>query len=82
MTTRTSVAVVIRHDRALTDGTETTAYYGPFLPHVGSACTRTLADLAAEDEDNPDVATSVSEVLTVFIAEGESDAVVVARDSL
>lgn len=80
--TRTSTAVVIRHVRQMhkdadRDDVETT-FYGPFLPHVGSATSATIDQLRWEDEENPDVDHSESYVETVFIGQDESDAAVVA----
>jgi hypothetical protein len=86
VTERRGVAVVIRHVRHLTadadrDDVETT-FYGPFLPHAGSAVDRQIETLRWEDEERADVDHSESYVETTFLADGESDAVLIARDSL
>lgn len=44
MTTRTSSSVIVKATMNGHDGKERTRYYGPFLPHVGSATTTFLED--------------------------------------
>ena len=39
MTTRTATAVIVRAVMLTNEGDERAVYYGPFLPHVGSATT-------------------------------------------
>jgi hypothetical protein len=83
VTERRGVAVVIRATYEYRDGGgPVDMFFGPFLPHVGGACTGTLNTLAAEAEDDPDVVSFDLAIETVFVADGESDAVLIARDSL
>lgn len=79
-TTRAGVAVVIRHVRALDGdyGNRTTTFYGPFLPHAGSAVTSMLWQLDQEGEADARTTYHESFVEQVFIGEGESDAAIVA----
>ena len=41
MVSRTATAVIVKASTVATDGVEATRYYGPFLPHVGSASVHT-----------------------------------------
>jgi Asp-tRNA(Asn)/Glu-tRNA(Gln) amidotransferase B subunit len=49
VSTRTATCVVVRHVVIEADGQERITYYGPFLPHVGSAVDAVIAA-------NPDTA--------------------------
>jgi len=77
-TERTSVAVVVRVVRDWADGDVRTTYYGPFLPHAGSAVDQLIANVMRSGRDNPEVLNVDCYVETVYIGEGESDAAVVA----
>lgn len=73
MTTRTGTAVIVKASTLNHDGAERTIYYGPFLPHVGSATTSFIQQLEAELEESGRYKHWDVEVETLFIAEGESD---------
>jgi hypothetical protein len=83
VTERRGVAVVIRATYEYRDGGGPVDFlFGPFLPHRGSATHDVVSRLYGEAEDNPNVVSIDCTVEDVFIADGESDAVVIARDSL
>ena len=52
MVSRTATAVIVTASTVDTEGVELTRYYGPFLPHVGSAThetRRAMAELALDN---------------------------------
>lgn len=74
MSTRTATAVIVKattigHDRA-----EQTRYYGPFLPHAGSATTSFADELEASGRYQEWQLT----IEDVFIGADESDCAVTA----
>lgn len=73
MTTRTGTAVIVKASTLSRDDAERTIYYGPFLPHVGSATTSFIEQLERELEQSGRYKHWDVDVETVFIAEGESD---------
>lgn len=73
MTTRTSTAVIVVANKTLKNGEERTTYYGPFLPHAGSATNWFLQTLENELEDSGLYKHFELTVETLFIGEGESD---------
>lgn len=79
MTTRTATAVVVRLVTTTTDGEQNTRFYGPFLPHVGSATTYFISVLENELRESGRFADWDTYIENVFIGDGESDAQVVAR---
>jgi hypothetical protein len=50
MTQRTGVAVIVKATTLNHDGVERTSFFGPFLPHAGSATTYFLESLDKELE--------------------------------
>lgn len=78
--TRTDSCVVIRCVTESDDGDRTTTFYGPFLPHIGSAVERMLDTLQAEHAERQErgevgrLTYRFCYVEDVFIGEGESDA--------
>jgi hypothetical protein len=77
VSTRTATCVVVRHVVIEADGQERITYYGPFLPHVGSAVDAVIAAIDAEAERRG-ARTWESVVEEVFIGLDESDCKVVA----
>lgn len=73
MTTRTATSVIVKAATLGRDDVERTTYYGPFLPHVGSATTSFIEQLERELEQSGRYKHWDVDVETVFIAEGESD---------
>jgi hypothetical protein len=77
--TRTSVAVVIRATYEYRDGGgPVDFFFGPLLPHRGSATHDVVSRLYQEAEANPRVVSIDCSVEDVFIGQDESDAAVVA----
>lgn len=73
MTTRTSSSVIVKATLNGHDGKVRTRYYGPFLPHAGSATTSFIRELEEELEASglhQDWEISVEDV---FIGPDESD---------
>lgn len=73
MTTRSASAVIVKASTLSRDDAERTIYYGPFLPHVGSATTSFIEQLERELEESGRYKHWDIDVETVFIAEDESD---------
>ncbi|WP_425839912.1 hypothetical protein [Microbacterium sp. PA5] len=73
MTVRTSTAVIVKATTHSHDGETATTYYGPFLPHVGSATTSFIAKLEHELEESGRYRDWDTSIETVFIAGDESD---------
>lgn len=73
MTTRTATAVVVKASKLTHDGDEVTTYYGPFLPHVGSATTSFLGQLENELAESGRYKHWETSVESVFIGDDESD---------
>ena len=73
MTTRTATAVVVKASKLTHDGDEVTTYYGPFLPHVGSATTSFLDRLESELAESGRYKHWETSVESVFIGDDESD---------
>lgn len=78
MSTRTATSVIVKADLVTLDGEERTVYYGPFLPHVGSATTSFLDRLEHELEQSGRYASWGTSIESVFIGEDESDCAVQA----
>lgn len=78
MTIRTATSVVVKATTVKSDGEERTTYYGPFLPHAGSATT-TFADRLENELDQSGRYTSWDvSIESVFIGDDESDCAVQA----
>lgn len=73
MTTRTSSAVIVKATTIGFDGAENTFYYGPFLPHVGSAAKWFVEQLDQELKDSQRHRDWSVTIHDVFIGEDESD---------
>ena len=73
MTTRTAAAVIVKAVMLNHDGEERTVYYGPFLPHVGSATTSFVQDLERELEESGRYQHWDTSIESVFIGDEESD---------
>lgn len=73
MTTRTSTAVIVKATTLNHDGDERTTYYGPFLPHIGSATTSFVRTLEQALEESGLYKHWDTSIESVFIADGESD---------
>ena len=73
MTTRTATAVIVKAVTLNHDDVERTVYYGPFLPHVGSATTTFLEELEDELKDSGRYRSWDVSVEDVFIGTDESD---------
>lgn len=73
MTTRTAAAVIVKATTVNHDWVERTTYYGPFLPHAGSATTSFVATLEGELEESGRYKHWETSVEAIFIADGESD---------
>ena len=78
--TRSSSSVVVRVDLERVDGTQSTVYYGPFLPHVGGATTRFADSIERELAESDKYRKYEVSIETVFIGEGESDCIVRPAD--
>jgi len=78
MTTRTATAVIVTATTVNLDGETQTRYYGPFLPHVGSATTSFIGELEHELEASGRYRDWKTSIEDVFIAEDESDCAVIA----
>ena len=76
MTTRTATSVVVKVDLVPVDGENRTVYYGPFLPHVGSATTTFLDRLEYDLEQSGRYASWDTSIESVFIGDDESDCAV------
>ena len=76
MPTRTATAVIVKVEAVKPDGEERTIYYGPFLPHVGSATTSFLDTLEREFEESGRYARWETSIESVFIGDDESDCAV------
>lgn len=81
MTTRTATAVVVRLVTTSLDGEQKTSFYGPFLPHVGSATTTFIARLEEQLEESGRYKDWDTYVEDVFIGPDESDAQVTPKDA-
>jgi hypothetical protein len=73
MTKRQGIAVIVAAKKLSHNGEETTTYYGPFLPHVGSATTSFVEELERELTESDRYKHHEISVEDVFIGEGESD---------
>lgn len=73
MVSRTATAVIVKASTVAIDGIEATRYYGPFLPHVGSATTTFLEELEDELKDSGRYRSWNVSVEDVFIGTDESD---------
>ena len=78
MTSRNGVAVIIKATTYNHDGNDRTTYYGPFLPHAGSAATSFVSTLERELGESGRYERWETSIEDVFIAEGESDCTVQA----
>lgn len=76
MTTRTATAVIVTATVVKLDGEERTTYYGPFLPHVGSATTTFVRELENELEQSGRYEHWETTIESLFIGEDESDCAV------
>ena len=73
MTTRTGTAVIVKASTLSRDDAERTIYYGPFLPHVGSATTTFLENLEDELRESGRYRDWELSIEDVFIGADESD---------
>lgn len=73
MATRIATAVIVKASTVATDGGELTRYYGPFLPHVGSATTTFLENLEDELRDSGRYQSWDVSIEDVFIGTDEAD---------
>lgn len=73
MTNRTSSSVIVKATTTNHDGAERTIYYGPFLPHVGSATTSFTHELEEELEASGLYQDWDVSIESVFIGPDESD---------
>ncbi len=78
MATRTATAVIVKASLLTLDAEERTVFYGPFLPHVGSATTHFVNTLERELEDSGRYKAWDTSIESVFIGDDESDCAVVA----
>ena len=76
MTTRTETAVIVKATTVTTSGDERTTYYGPFLPHVGSATTMFVDELEYELQQSGRYKSWETSIESVFIGVDESDCAV------
>ncbi len=76
MTTRTATSVIVKAATVTTNGEERTTYYGPFLPHVGSATTTFADALEYRLEQSGRYASWDVSIESVFIGDDESDCAV------
>lgn len=76
MPTRTATTVIVKAATLDHEGKERVTYYGPFLPHAGSATTSFAEDLERELEESGRYKHWETSIESVFIAEGESDCAV------
>lgn len=74
---RRGTCIVLRLTETTFEGQDRTTYYGPFLPHAGSATQYMIGNLydEAEQRGSQNVAVTFEEV---FIGTNESDCAVVA----
>lgn len=77
MTTRTSTAVIVVANTTLNNGDKRTTYYGPFLPHAGSATNWFLQRIENELNESGRYKDFELAVETLFIGEDESDCAIV-----
>lgn len=73
MTNRTATSVIVKATMLTNEGDERTRYYGPFLPHAGSAMSRFVTNLEQELEESGRYKHWETSIESVFIADGESD---------
>lgn len=78
MTKRQGTAVIVVAKKVTHDGEERTTYYGPFLPHVGSATTSFVRKLEGELSESERYESYDVTVENLFIGEEESDCAVQA----
>lgn len=78
MTSRRATAVIVKATTLNHDGDERTTYYGPFLPHVGSATRSFVANLEHELGESGRYKRWETFIEDVFIAEDESDCAIQA----
>ena len=73
MTTRTSSSVIVKATTTDNDHAQRTLYYGPFLPHAGSATTSFIRELEEELEASGRYQDWEISIEDVFIGPDESD---------
>lgn len=78
MTNRRGTAVIVKVDSVTNDGAKRTVYYGPFLPHVGSATTSFVGRIEHELEESGRYRDWETAIESVFIGEDESDCAIQA----
>jgi hypothetical protein len=78
MTTRRGASVIVKATTVALNGDERTTYYGPFLPHVGSATTTFLDVIEREMKESGRYQSWSTSIESVFIGEDESDCAVQA----
>lgn len=76
MTTRTATCVIVRVTTTDKTGAERTTNYGPFLPHVGSATTGFVRQIADELEATGKYLNVDTSIEDVYIGADESDCAV------
>lgn len=79
MTARTGTAVIVVAHKTLKTGEERTTYYGPFLPHVGSATTWFLRRVENELDESGLYENFVLTIENLFIGDDESDCAVMPK---
>lgn len=78
MTMRTATAVIVKASTLNHDGDERTTYYGPFLPHSGSATTSFLDTIERELEESGRYKLWETSIESLFIGKDESDCAIQA----
>ena len=73
MTTRNASSVIVKAVLHTNDGDVTTRYYGPFMPHTGSATNWFITRLEGELAASGRYKTWELSVEDVFIGDDESD---------
>lgn len=76
MTTRTATCVIVKAITITLDGEERTTFYGPFLPHVGSATTSFVDTLEYELGESGKYRQWDVSIENVYIGADESDCAV------
>lgn len=78
MTVRHATAVIVKVTTLKRDGSERTLYYGPFLPHAGSATTSFMRTIRAELAESGRYESWDVSAEDVYLAAGESDCAIQA----
>lgn len=78
MATRIATSIIVKATTTNHEGEERTAYFGPFLPHAGSATKHFINTLDQELDESGRYQSWELETENVFIAADESDCAVQA----